>query len=414
MAQCTRHGGAPLTIASRCEDEYEAAEQARMHDAQFHPAPKPASELTDTILDHLDHLALSSAQEDVLGWAKGDKLREDPDGFWAMDVSPTAFDVNKKISRNRVLTLWAAGYLTPDLLTPGLRHLHLTPEGERLYRWLRLALREDLYDYGPTDAGLDISAAQRAAYPLVSEGRTFPGETAYAPRTGTAAPAPGPAPTAPATAATRPAQAPERRAETAPHLRLSDPAVAVLHTAGAHPAGLVPATVKGKYIRKLTSCKYIEPDAQGVRHYITTEGRVRAGHEPRRKVVIVPCSASKLDHPAPAAQFYTGSYHVQCRKAATALGGHILVLSALHGLVELSQVIEPYDLKAGDPGTVTTDTLHAQARRLLVAGADVTVLAGATYTRLAQAVWPDATTPLAGTRGIGEQKRILAQLSTTR
>ncbi|MGV9310475.1 MULTISPECIES: hypothetical protein [unclassified Nonomuraea] len=44
----------------------------------------------------------------------------------------------------------------------------------------------------------------------------------------------------------------------------------------------------------------------------------------------------------PAGELYTGSYHRAARRAADALthdGGRVLNLSALHGLVELDQML---------------------------------------------------------------------------
>jgi hypothetical protein len=42
----------------------------------------------------------------------------------------------------------------------------------------------------------------------------------------------------------------------------------------------------------------------------------------------------------------------------------VVVLSALHGLVPLDQVLEPYELRMGQPGSVTPARLAEQARAL--------------------------------------------------
>ncbi|MBV9026425.1 MAG: hypothetical protein JO362_22130 [Streptomycetaceae bacterium] len=134
-------------------------------------------------------------------------------------------------------------------------------------------------------------------------------------------------------------------------------------------------------------------------------------------VVVIPCSAGKLDRPAPAGELYTGSLHTMCRKAAdalTATGGTTLVLSARYGLVTFNQVIAPYELRIGEPGSVTVAELHEQAARLHLADAtDVTVLAGAAYAAAVRAVWPTVALPLAGSRGIGEMRHRLATLART-
>ncbi|MFF4879728.1 DUF6884 domain-containing protein [Micromonospora sp. NPDC000668] len=129
-------------------------------------------------------------------------------------------------------------------------------------------------------------------------------------------------------------------------------------------------------------------------------------------VVIVPCGVAKLDRPAPAGQMYTGSYHRACRRAADRLGGRLVILSARHGLLTPDTVIEPYELRMGQPGAVTASTLRAQARRMGIdVAGTVTVLAGRDYADPVSAVWPHAHRPLDGTRGMPEQMAVLAELA---
>jgi hypothetical protein len=134
-----------------------------------------------------------------------------------------------------------------------------------------------------------------------------------------------------------------------------------------------------------------------------------------RRVVVIPCGAAKLDHAAPAAELYTGSYHRACARAAAALtatGGTVVILSALHGLVPLDRVLAPYEMRMGDSGSVTADVLREQARELgLDRADDVTILAGLSYTAPALAVWPHAATPLAGLAGMGHHMRVLAAIA---
>ncbi|WP_327072067.1 DUF6884 domain-containing protein [Kitasatospora sp. NBC_01302] len=139
---------------------------------------------------------------------------------------------------------------------------------------------------------------------------------------------------------------------------------------------------------------------------------------PTRRVLVIPCSSTKLDHPAPVGQLYApGSLHRLCRKAADALATEdttTLVLSSRHGFLTLDQVVAPYAQRIDAPGAVTAEQLRDQAARLHLADAtDVTVLAGAAYTAAARTVWPTATAPLAGSRGIGEMRQRLAHLART-
>jgi hypothetical protein len=84
----------------------------------------------------------------------------------------------------------------------------------------------------------------------------------------------------------------------------------------------------------------------------------------------------------------------------------------MHGLVHLDTVIAPCEMRVGATGSVTADTVYEQAAAQgLVDADDVIVLAGRDYSRIAAAVWPHARTPLAGSRGIGEQQQHLARIA---
>ncbi len=135
--------------------------------------------------------------------------------------------------------------------------------------------------------------------------------------------------------------------------------------------------------------------------------------QPTALLVVIPCAARKLDRPAPAGELYQGSYHRACRQTADALtadGGTTVILSGLHGILPLDRTVEPYEMRMGDPGSVTADQLRDQARTLGLANVHtVVVLAGARYVDAARQVWPHAFAPLTG-RGIGRQLQRLAEL----
>lgn len=137
----------------------------------------------------------------------------------------------------------------------------------------------------------------------------------------------------------------------------------------------------------------------------------------RPRVIIVSCGGRKntTEQPVPAGEMYCGSYHVALRRAADALTvqdgtARVLILSALHGFVDLDEAIAPYDLRMGDDGSVTGEKLRQQAADLGVLHADVTVLGPRAYVEVCRAVWPKLTDSLAGTRGIGEQLAKLADI----
>ncbi|MDH6292820.1 DUF6884 domain-containing protein [Rhodococcus opacus] len=91
---------------------------------------------------------------------------------------------------------------------------------------------------------------------------------------------------------------------------------------------------------------------------------------------------------------------------------NIRILSGLHGLLALDTVIAPYEMRLGEPSSVTAYTLHEQAAAQgLLETEDVIVLAGRDYSRLITTVFPHARTPLAGSRGIGEQQHRLHRIA---
>lgn len=136
---------------------------------------------------------------------------------------------------------------------------------------------------------------------------------------------------------------------------------------------------------------------------------------PRPAVVVIPCGGRKAPHAAPAGDLYVGSYHRAARRAADAVaartGARVLILSALHGLLELDELVDPYELRMGAPGSVTADELRRQAVELELEDADVTILAGSAYAAAALAVWPDADVPTTGARGIGDHLALFARLA---
>lgn len=130
-------------------------------------------------------------------------------------------------------------------------------------------------------------------------------------------------------------------------------------------------------------------------------------------LVIVPCGAAKAKTPAPAGQLYRGTYHRLGLRAAAALTGpeSIRILSARHGLLPLHDVVAPYNLRLGQPGSVTAAQLLDQATvQGLRDRPDVVLFGGRDYVDLAQQVWPHARTPLTGAAGIGEQQQRLAAI----
>jgi hypothetical protein len=127
--------------------------------------------------------------------------------------------------------------------------------------------------------------------------------------------------------------------------------------------------------------------------------------------VFIACCGSKLDHAAPAGDIYTSDLFKKAKAWAQRFGARWFILSAKHGLLDPSTVIEPYD------ETLNTKTAAELAawNALVIehVGAmrgRLVVLAGAKYRGWCAGV--DHETPMAG-MGIGQQKAWLkAQVST--
>jgi len=133
--------------------------------------------------------------------------------------------------------------------------------------------------------------------------------------------------------------------------------------------------------------------------------------------VIIPCGNAKLGTAAPASEFYTGSMFQDALRTARKLytDDRIYVLSAKHGLVTLDQVLEPYDLKMGDEGSISASALAESMDRLGIEGTVVSLLPKM-YDKLfteAAAGKLDIDHYFEGSRGIGDQKARLSQLRDT-
>ncbi|WP_241962101.1 DUF6884 domain-containing protein [Rhodococcus opacus] len=114
--------------------------------------------------------------------------------------------------------------------------------------------------------------------------------------------------------------------------------------------------------------------ATGLAHGVVP---VTAGEPP--PLVVIPCGARKAAVPMPAGALYLGSYHRLCQKAAVRLTPreNIRILSGLHGLLNLDTVTAPYEMRLGEPGSVTADTVYEQAAaQSLLDAEDVVILAG--------------------------------------
>ncbi|MFJ8785893.1 hypothetical protein [Streptomyces sp. NPDC102476] len=183
--ECDRHG--PVTVwvdmhgetcpqhrAGWCETRADAEHAAALHrDAH---ARRDADVMTPAEIERAEALGWSAAQSDIVDWVAEGKVGEFPDGFFALDVAYDKPDVSRKLSRNRVLNLWASGRLLVDLDANGARRFTLSPETEAARKLYNQARRLGMIEAAAKDNSFGVSKAERDAYPLMSERRTFDGE----------------------------------------------------------------------------------------------------------------------------------------------------------------------------------------------------------------------------------------------
>src|SRR5262245_30709215 len=122
-------------------------------------------------------------------------------------------------------------------------------------------------------------------------------------------------------------------------------------------------------------------------------------------IVIISYGAKKLDRAAPARDLYVGPYFKALLAYALTLAQakDVLILSAKYGLIGVNERFEPYNLKMGEPGSITSIKLSDQAEVYGLLAEKVIVLGGKLYTGLCRKVWPNLEAPLEGKGGIGKQ-----------
>jgi hypothetical protein len=134
-------------------------------------------------------------------------------------------------------------------------------------------------------------------------------------------------------------------------------------------------------------------------------------------IVIVPCGKKKSEEPCLARDMYEGEYHKKAQEIAKYLTAEdeIFILSAKYGFLPLDQFIEPYNIKAGERGSISRRELLYQAMKLDIKEKEAVILGGQIYQNLCKLVFSRLYAPLPK-EGIGKQlqfmKRWIAALET--
>mgnify|MGYP003504135290 FL=1 len=138
--------------------------------------------------------------------------------------------------------------------------------------------------------------------------------------------------------------------------------------------------------------------------------------------VVTTCGKTKLPHPAPASELYSGPFAQSQIKAARSLRpgkGH-LILSAKYGYLKASEIVSPYDVRWGSSEAIADDVLSDQIASLGVAQGDSVVhLGGLAYAERSLRLMPEGVgvywiPSLLGSRGMGNQIRLYKTIQMTR
>lgn len=99
-----------------------------------------------------------------------------------------------------------------------------------------------------------------------------------------------------------------------------------------------------------------------------------------------------------AKDLYIGSYFNCNLKWAMSVAkiSDILILSAKHGLLKLTDTVDPYDLKMGSKGSIHVDLLRYQAQILGIVSEKVYAIGLKDYTEILREVFPNLILPVKG------------------
>ena len=111
-------------------------------------------------------------------------------------------------------------------------------------------------------------------------------------------------------------------------------------------------------------------------------------------LIVISCGSAKTDFATNAEHLYTGTPFKLALRYAKVLvpRNQIRILSAKYGLLGLDDIVEPYKLRMGKPGSIVSDKVKAQAASQGIMSANkVVVFGGIDYYNLCATIWPHAT-----------------------
>lgn len=127
-----------------------------------------------------------------------------------------------------------------------------------------------------------------------------------------------------------------------------------------------------------------------------------------RRVVIIPCVSMKRAKRMAAQNLYFGSYFKNCLEwgLSVVFPKDLFILSAKHGLLSLTTEIDPYNLRFGQAGCVSSKFVAEQANSLGLFEAEIYAIGGKEYLKVLRDAGLKFSAPVAGQQ-IGFAKQIL-------
>lgn len=115
-------------------------------------------------------------------------------------------------------------------------------------------------------------------------------------------------------------------------------------------------------------------------------------------IIIITCGQEKALTKSRAEKMYVSGYFKQCLAWAKAKTSpeKIFIISAKYGLLRLDEVIAPYDLRMGQPGSISPSAISRQAEDLGIVDAEIISTAGADYQKVLNRVFKKISYPFEG------------------
>ena len=132
-----------------------------------------------------------------------------------------------------------------------------------------------------------------------------------------------------------------------------------------------------------------------------------------RIAVIVACSKQKLDHKAPASELYQGDMFKKSKLIAIKLQADFYILSAKHGLITGSKIIEPYEtvIQTKKDKDRLRLNLDGEILENLALYGKVIIIMGQKYKDVLEPFFKNNYYILRTSTGLGEYKTLLNNLT---